>query len=347
MYISGALYYFLVAQKRYGLKFQGMSGFSQLLHGVAKTLCPNTAWVLVFLFGIIGFVAMHYTKRRWLALTFILSVGISAVYAIATHKFLYPRTFGYYIPLVAIGCVEAWAALDGFPSLSRVVRPMTAVVMLWALAVSTREALQFGLTREVTYSDVAAEISREAKRTDGPGFIELPWMYGDEMPAYLPSNPAWYALKPESANKPLTVFFPCELRDHKILFRTQTRRRLEKEMDYWTVPAHWKINRYWGSTYAVCEAKVLVHLGFEAVRADVSQAIVVWSQKEPYFNLSSYIQNGLASQQYPWTVQGTGIIPSMLQLFIACPEDMKAARQIIADLQSRTKGEAYVLVPQQ
>ena len=344
MYIAGALHYFFQAQTHYGLKFKNISGLLSGLYEVCGGLCPNLAWTLFFIVGLAGLVRMFWSERRWIAQAFFFSVAISLLYAIVTHKLFYPRTFGYYIPLTAIGCVELWALIGDSPALARIVRLFMAAVILPALCLETREALRFGANREVTYSDLAAQIRREARSLNGPGLIELPWMYGDEMPAYLPSDHKWFTLTPDLIGKTVTVYLPCELRGGKVYFRTQTRDRAASEFDYWEVPLHWE-TPHWYKGAAVDRVKMIAHGGFDTLPGDATEAIVVWIQKEPFFNLPTYIKQGLASKKDPWTIEGNGIVFGALHLFSKSKADLACARTIISDLQRRTQGDVYVLVP--
>ena len=354
MYIAGALHYFFQAQTHYGVKFRNRAEFVDGVWQVCVNLCPTPLWTLFFLCGIAGLLWMLRSQRRWIAEAFFLSIGFSLAYALATHKLFYPRTFGYYIPLAAMGCVELWALAGERLAVSKWVRLGLGAVVVPGLLLATRDALRFGETRGVTFSDLAAEIRREAHLLNGPGLIELPWMYGDEMPAYLPSDPKWFTITPDLIGKTITVFFPCELSHGKVLFRTQTRNRLVSEFDYWEVPSRWEVAHWYRGSpdkapsecgAAVDRVKAVVYGGFDTLPVDTTEAVVVWIQKEQFFNLPTYIKHGLASKQYPWTIEGTGVVFGTLHLFSKSKGDLKAAKEIVADLQRRTQGELYVLIP--
>ena len=343
MYIVGALHYFFNAQAQYGLPFKGGAEFLQGLHSVGNELCPNPVWALVFLFGAAGYVPMLRTERRWLAHTVLLSVIIAFAYTLATHKFLYPRTFGYIIMLAAIGCIELWGAIGCNVLASRIIRPTMTILMLWALIDSAGGTLHFGLTREPTYSDLALAIDNYCPEPDV--LIELPWVYGEEMAAYLPADPKRYDLVPGQVGKAVAVYFPCVYYRDKAWFRTQTRQREVQEMDYWQLPPHWQLVRAF-KTLAVCRVNTLVHRSFSDIPADTSEAIIVWNKMDPYFSLANYVRDHIAVRRHPWIVEATTMTPELLQLFASSPQEIAAAREIVADLGSRTKGDVYVLVPQ-
>jgi len=340
LYILGCLHYFIEAQARYGISFKGTASLLARLKDLATYLSPTPGWAVLLLAGVVGFALMLRTERRWLAQFFFLSIAVFAGYSLLTHKFIYPRTLGYYTVLCSLGYVELWAWTRRNVWLQRAM----GAVVVWSLATSTLNALQPGESKERTFSELAVAIRNECKARSA-ALIELPWIYGEEMPAYLPEGDAWYTLKPQQVGSNLSLLYPCVVINGQPYFRAQTRVRSAREHELWPIPAyaHQIIDL---GNLGVWEAKMKVHRGFEEMPVDANQAVIVWNQKDRFFNLARYVAEGLASKETPWPMQATTMVAQSLHLFVSSPKEMAAARMVIGDLQKRTEGEVYVLVPE-
>jgi len=336
LYILGNLGKFLYSQGKWGLH---ISSASAIAHGAKEILvyfCP-LAWGLLGIAGLAGLLLTFKNRATsWLGLAAVMSVLVTAVYILGTKTIPYSRVFGSSLVLMMMGVAYLWNI-----KWSRI--PLVAIFIV-VLGVQSVKAAKI---QEGTYYDLlAAMIHSQIEtrhETKEAVFVPLPLIDGDAMRDYLPNGTEWMVMSAAKKSH-LTVYFATE---NGGKFRVQND-HAKQAMSYWHLPKSKPVAQLpEGGEIQRVDMKVLHD--FSELGTDEIPWIIVWNNRDGYFNMTGYSDDQFKKDQAPWVLPVNTInylATTSLHLFVSNSSDLESAKGIIADLKKQDDGELFILAPE-
>jgi hypothetical protein len=175
--------------QQYGASFQGMSGFAAGLGQTVDYLFPSAGWKLFAVAGVAGlFLSYRHPWGKMLTAIFVLSLLVSLAHVAVSHRFPYPRVYGYLLPPIVIGfgCLVQ-RVCNGFAS-------QWAAGLAWAGCSLATLALvvigSWGSTQDPAFAELASAVSKTDRPAGAVYTVFAPGV-SDSLELYLP--PGWLA----------------------------------------------------------------------------------------------------------------------------------------------------------
>jgi hypothetical protein len=287
----------------------------------------------------------------WLAPVALLSLLFCSAYAIASKTVPYPRTFGIWLVYALAGVAWVWryshlcGRLRGL-ACRIVISGIVILTLLESIAhpVSLAEKVNFGvLGLRVN------ELIRRTKATPNNTLVLLPFIFSEQMRFYLPDDDRFLSPATDNGSK-LTVYIPCSKLENQNAFRCQYYDRAKAELVGFPLPATWNQFKVFDQAgYSLFAVPMSLSRNSANAATDPATAhIVVWTSKDPYFNLAKYVTDNVQKNTAPWNVHlltSRTTTSSSVTFFTSGQEELRSVETILENLHERTAGETFFLTP--
>lgn len=189
VFLLDRLPFVVSSTQQYGASFRGMGGFAAGLRETVDYLFPSAGWKLFAVAGVAGLLLSY--RHPWgkvLIAIFVISLSVSLAHVVVSHRFPYPRVYGYALPpiLIGFGCLVQ-RVCDVFAS-------RWAAGLTWAVCALATLALvvvgSWGSAQDPAFEELAAEVSKTGRPAGAVYTVFAPGV-SDSLELYLP--PGWIA----------------------------------------------------------------------------------------------------------------------------------------------------------
>lgn len=351
------LYSFLLVQNKFGIMTNNPAEMkSEFLH-IVHYLFPGY-WLLVAGLGFAGFVVMFLRgHRHWLAPVLLLSVAATCTYMFLMKKLPYPRTFGIEIVLALMCMAWLWRSFGSLsPVFRHLLRTIVALLLCGVLVDSTIQAFTpRPLTDPTELAYKIKEIIAAGNDSADDTLVLLPYVWAEEMRFYSPENDRFFVMDEKKSSR-VNVFLPCFKSDSGIFgFRTQRDDSSKEEFVYWNIPDNLQNTKvYENEKFAIYRVPCDVGKGtskLESSGGSREESITIWHPKDPYFEFDRLVSERMNLNSPPWKnrMLVTQSIPNNRSLLIFASDrgQSLSSKNIVAELESHSPGDTYVLTPVQ
>jgi hypothetical protein len=271
----------------------------------------------------------------------LVAIALTLGFIAAGKKMPYARTYGCFIVFAWLGSMQAWQLLGARPW--RWAIPLLIAVPV-AMAIPGARQYHAPASHSTSLAMISRDLVSHAHDPRRP-LVLLPWIFGEESAYYLPDDRS--ALHPPKEASPVTVYLSCRLVDGKVAFRTQYADFFKEELVYWVVPTDWERFSIWKRNEFNALAVPMDSVpSLPETVGEKTCGVVLFEPTDRYFNIKSYVADGLKTEQPPWTIRMSMmhyLQPPFLMLFFSNREEFAMARQLVTTLQGRTSGHLTCL----
>jgi len=238
IFVAAKLSDFLDNQSRYGLTVASAFQWRLAFQSLSAELFANPGFLVLAALALLGSVTLTVGQRegRFWGLLSLACVLCTLLYALVSHRFPFPRTLGFMVPLFLVSLGAAMGAATALPQ-SRLIRRL----VLGALAIACAVVLPDFMARRdripPTMLGLAAELHalnvESRLDADGPTLIVTPWV--EDVGSYLPTQPGLYQIEPGESGE-LRLVYLTETRDGKPTLRVAYWDRTREEWHGWRLP---------------------------------------------------------------------------------------------------------------
>jgi hypothetical protein len=217
---------FLYAQNRYG-EVVGNSSPWSIFSSILTTVAPNV-YAAVLVLGILA-AALLLVRRSWLGISLMTMLVTSVLYAMATGKIPYPRTWGPFYPMFLLAIAATWPCIT-----QRYIRMTILAILGAATAWFAWQFPEKSPDFDPHYTDLACE-TREAwgQYPEPQTVIWMPWAW--DVRFYLPAPGRYYTL-PEGESGKVRMVFLAEMVGDKVMQRIAYWKPLLEKFRFWELP---------------------------------------------------------------------------------------------------------------